>query len=102
MDCIRKGIGYIIHRPWLTTKVMGPWALLFACVYVIYEWRKARASVKTLVTGGLDMQDALTVFLLWMLSCILYQLFTSRLFIFFRRTQAAVERKEIEDRINEG
>ena len=102
MDCIRKGIGYIIHRPWLTTKVMGPWALLFACVYVIYEWRKAGASVKTLVTGGLEMQDALTVFLLWMLSCILYQLFTSRLFIFFRRTQAAVERKEIEDRINEG
>ena len=61
MDCIRKGIGYIIHRPWLTTKVMGPWALLFACVYAIYEWRKAGASVKTLVTGGLDMQDATTL-----------------------------------------
>lgn len=102
MDCIRKGIGYIIHRPWLTTKVMGPWALLFACVYVIYVWCQASASVKTLLTGGLEMQDALDLFIFWMLSCVVYQLFTSRLFILFRRTQAAVERKEIEEKINEG
>lgn len=102
IDCIRRGIGYIIYRPWLTTKVMGPWAVLIACLYVVYRWMLAKANINALPTGVYDMNDIVMVAVVYPLLCLVTQLFTARLFILFRRTEAMLERKALEEEINQG
>ena len=102
IDCIRKGIGYVIYRPWLTTKVMGLWAVVFACLYVIYRWMLAKTNINALPTGVYDMNDIVMTAVAYTLTCLATQLFIARLFILFRRTEAMVERKALEEAINQG
>ncbi len=102
IDCIRRGIGYIIYRPWLTTKVIGPWALVIACLYVVYRWMLAKANINALLTGAYDTDDIVMTALAYPLLCLVTQLFIARLFILFRRTESMLQRKAMEEEINQG
>lgn len=102
IDCVRKGIGYVIHRPWLITKVMGPWFLALACITIIYYWFISKINLTATLFGAVDVNDMVTAGLLYLALCLVSQLTLGRTFILFRRTQAAIEREEIQKQINEG
>lgn len=100
--CLRKGFGYIFNNPWLVTRVMGPWVLVLSALYVLYYSLLLKTGNDILTRGVISQDNVWESLLLFLLTCIAGHLMLARLFFFFRRNQARIEREELTKRINEG
>ena len=98
--CLKQGFNILTDRPWVTVRVMGPWALLFSVFFVLYLWDATTTAINLMINDIVDIADVALIYLLYLILCFLNQCFIARLFIFFRRTQKSVERREAEDALN--
>lgn len=100
--CLRKGFGYIFNNPWLITRVMGPWAIAVAIFSVLYLAYILKGENALLTQGVTDTSSIWVSTLLYIAACIATHFFIARLFVFFQRNQARIEREEATRKLNEG
>lgn len=89
-----------MNNPWLITKVVGPWALLFSLALVVYKYTFDNFAVKLLIQEPTTLSEFITIGVMYLGVCIFNLLFLASVFSLFRRMQNAEEQKLIRDALN--
>lgn len=89
--CIAKGFAYVMHQPWLITKVIGPWSALLACCLVVYKYLYDSIIVGALQNQQVELLDLVLFGIVFIICCASCQMFIARLFKFFYDRQKFAE-----------